>query len=85
MIEDVITQRELSATPQADECLTQVPFPIATPFVPAKTEEVLCILQDYYHGHYNSISLVVPQPLRGCYKSKKKGIENPIDSMSSPR
>ena len=68
MIEDVIVQRDLSATPQADECLTPVPFPIATPLVPANPEGFLHILQDSYDGSIDSRTLVVPELLRGCYR-----------------
>ena len=67
MVEDVITQRELSATPKADECLAPVAFLIVTPLVPAKSEEVLCIPQYYHDGSLDFRTLVVPERLRGYY------------------
>ena len=69
-LEDVITQRTGSKTPEAVDCFITVPSPITTPESIAIPERILVTIRDYFRGSFENGTWVTTNPESGCQTTR---------------
>ncbi|KAM0796927.1 hypothetical protein BDR22DRAFT_975663 [Usnea florida] len=72
-LEDVITQRTGSKTPEAVECFITVPSPITTPESIAIPERILVSIRDYFRGSFENGTWVTTDPGSICRTTRGQG------------
>ena len=65
-LEDVITRRTGSKTPEAVDCFMTVPSPITTPELIAIPERILVSIRDYFRGSFENGTWVMTNPEGVC-------------------
>ena len=73
-LEDVVTQRTNSKTPEAVDYFITVPYPITTPESIAIPERILVSIRDYFRGSFENGTWVTTDPQMGCQTTR--GQEN---------
>ena len=69
-VDDVISRRTASPTPEAVECFTPVPSPITTPQVLAIPERIFRSIRDYFAGSFEAGTWVRTDPRALCRNIK---------------
>ena len=69
-VDDVISRRTASPTPEAVECFTPVPSPITTPQVLAIPERIFRSVRDYFAGSFEAGIWVRTDPSAFCRSIK---------------
>ena len=77
-LEDVITQRTGSKTPEAVDCFITVPSPITTPESIAIPERILVSLWDYFRGSFENGTWVTTGPESSCQTTRGQGNAKPV-------
>ena len=72
-LEDIITQRSGSNTPEAVDYFITVPSPITTPESMASPELILVSIRDYFRGSFDNGTWVTTDPQIGCQTTRGKG------------
>ena len=75
-VDDIVAQQRASPTPEAVVFSTPVPSPIMTPQVLALPERILCCIQDYFKGSFESGTWVRTKPIMPCYSTKQRGCDS---------
>ena len=72
-LEDVITQRTGSKTPEAVDYFITVPSPMTTPESIAIPERILVSIRDYFRGSFENGTWVTTDPEIGCRTTRGQG------------
>ena len=78
-IDEVITHRTASVTPEAVEIVTPVPSRVATPTSLAVPERIFTAIRDYFEGSFASGNWVYDDPENVCDTRKVQG--NPLRDL----
>ena len=78
-IDEVITHRTASVTPEPVEIVTPVPSRVATPTSLAVPERIFTAIRDYYEGSFASGNWIYDNPELLCYTKRVQ--ENSTDEL----
>lgn len=71
-LEEVLSQRQNQATPEAVECRTPSPRPISSPMILAVPEQTFRKVWEYHTASFENGIWIVTEPELHCYRRKEE-------------